>query len=466
MKRRHFLKAALASGALYSAGGLPIFGGMAHGSGFAGASQRIVVNMMLEGGPDVRHLLPPPFDPSPASYGYRFWEAKAYAHGIAKSPSAYQTRWENDYFHVASGETAFGILNTCGWLKRMWDSGHVALVNNALGCPARDHAYCQLIMDQGDRSSGPNDYERSGWGGRLASAGGGNVLALTKAPRRFCYGPSHADPYGHDNANLISAKNTRKISLFQPSATAAITDPKAAIARSLSSYYAAQRQEMPATSVYRRFVDMERSVRDFGDMIAERLASVPLPAPIEALFKGGLSNPYLGEQIRNLYDSLACADLLSLRVASMEFGNWDSHKDQRSFVEPKFEDLFGDGKAFDVLYQQLPADVANNMVFVLAGEFGRQLRANSGNGTDHGRGTTIMVIGHAVQGGVYGDMFPESELAVLDEHSSDIEGLTEIDHVFGRVCDWMVPGGSGFVFPNRGLAIMEPGVDLGGMLSV
>ncbi len=466
MKRRHFLKAALASGALYSAGGLPILARDAAGAGFATVSQRVLVNLMLGGGPDLRHLLPPAFDSNPASFGYRFWEAKARAHGIAQSTSAYQARWENDYFHVGDGQTTFGILKSCGWLKRMWDSGNVAFINNAIGCTARDHAYCLLVMDQGDISSGRNDYEKSGWGGRLAAAAGGNVLALTKAPRRFCYGPKPGDPDGHDNANLIAAKNTRKISLFQTPASYLIYHPTAAITRSLESYYAAQRQEMPATSPYRRFVDMERSIREFGDMINERLQSVPLPAPIEALYQGGLHNPYLGEQIRNLYDSLAAADLLSLRVASMEFASWDSHKEQRSFIEPKFEDMFGDGKAFDVLYQQLPPDAADNLVLVLAGEFGRQLRANSGNGSDHGRGNTIMVIGSAVQGGIYGDMFPESELTLLEVPGSDIAGLTAIDHVFGRVCDWVVPGGGSIVFPNRDSAIIEPGVDLGAMMSL
>ena len=75
-----------------------------------------------------------------------------------------------------------------------------------------------------------------------------------------------------------------------------------------------------------------------------------------------------------------------------------------------------------------------------------------------------MVVGNAVQGGIYGDMFPESELALLSVPSSDIVGLTEIDHVFGRVCDWMVPGGGNIVFPNRGSALLEPGVNLGTML--
>jgi hypothetical protein len=120
---------------------LPIIGREAFGAGFATVSQRVLVNLMLAGGPDLRHLLPPAFNSNTASYGYRYWEAKANAHGIAQSAAAYQARWENDYFHVGDSQTTFGILKSCGWLKRMWDSGHVAFINNAIGCTARDHAY-------------------------------------------------------------------------------------------------------------------------------------------------------------------------------------------------------------------------------------------------------------------------------------------------------------------------------------
>ena len=467
MNRRNFLKAAMASGALYSAGGLPILGREVFADGFANVSQRVLVNLMLGGGPDFRHLLPPAFDVDPTSYGYRYWEAKAGAHSIEPVASAYQARWDNDYFHINDGDTTFGILKSCGWLKSMWDAGNVAFIHNAIGSPSRDHVHSQLVMEQGDTRTGRNDYDKSGWGGRLAAEAGGNVLALTKAPSHFCYGPDPEDPNGYDNRTLITAKNTRNISFYEPASELSVKQWRRVLTRSLSSYYAAKRQEMPVTSPYRQFVELEKSIRVFGDLINDRLESVPLPASIEALYQGGvLNNGYLGEQIRNLYDSLACADLLSLRVASMEFGSWDSHKDQVEFIEPKLEDMFGNGKAFDVLYQELPANAADNMVLVLAGEFGRQLQSNGANGCDHGRGTTMMVIGNSVRGGIYGDMFPASEIARFDVPGSDIVGLTEIDHVFGQVCDWMVPGGGSVVFPNRASAAIETDIGLDNLFGV
>jgi uncharacterized protein (DUF1501 family) len=117
----------------------------------------------------------------------------------------------------------------------------------------------------------------------------------------------------------------------------------------------------------------------------------------------------------------------------------------------------------DVLYQVLPAEVTDNMVLVIAGEFGRQIRANGNNGSDHGRGTHMLLIGNRVRGGIYGDMFPQGELERLGDSGPDITGLTEIDHVFGAACDWAVPGGGDIVFPNRASAALESGVNLGNL---
>ena len=454
----------LASGALYTAGGLPFLGRMAQAEGFAPLGQRVLVNIMLEGGPDLRHLFPPAYNSNPSSYGFRYWEARASSHAIAQSSSAYLTRWQNNYFPITSGATNFGILNSCGWLKRMWDAGNVAIVCNMVGATTRDHAHCQLVMDQGNRSSGPNDFNRSGWGGQLAYYSGGNVLALTRTPRRFCYGPDFSDPEDHDDANLIALRDTRNASLFKVQAAETGTS-RAVLARSLAAYYEAQRRSMDPVSPYFRFLDMESKVRDFGEQLEARLASVSWPSGIWNLTLGNLNSLYLGKQIQNLYDSLAANDILALRVASLEYGSWDSHKDQASFIEPKLSDLFGDNKALDTLYTTLPAGTTDNLVMVLAGEFGRQLKANGGNGTDHGKGNIMLVIGDSVNGGIYGNMFPEEELARLDTPGADINGLTEFDHVFGAVCDWISPGSGNTVFPMRGSAAIEAGVNFAGLFS-
>ena len=459
MERRDLLRFGLAAGALYGAGTLPRLGGVAHSMGFSALSQPVLVKLMLPGGPDLRHLLPPAFDPNPQSFGYGFWQAKASAHNLADSAAAWDTRWQTEYFQVGDGSTNFGIRNNCGWLKSMWDAGNVAIVNNVFGAATRDHAHCIRVMDQGDRLAGPNDPLTSGWGGRLAAAAGGNCIALTSSPRPFGFGPDVNDPDGIDNSNLIAAANTRNMTLAKPPAND-VFGYQARITRGLESYYAAKRSEIPAGSVYRRFTELERVLREFGEPLDERLAAVPVPASLDALLQGGLANPGFALQLRNLYDALAANDVLMLRTASMDYGGWDSHRGQVNLIEYKLDDIFGVGRAFDVLYAELPQDVQDNLVFVVAGEFGRQLRANGDNGTDHGVGTSVLIIGNAVNGGVYGDMFPDAELSRLGDPSPDIQGQTHIDHVFGAVADWVTPGGGAMAFPNRATALLENGLDL------
>jgi hypothetical protein len=91
------------------------------------------------------------------------------AHGIGDSAAEYESRWSDAYTPLAFGGTDFGILNGCGWLRRMWDRGKVAIVCNALNASSRNHTHGLVVLEHGDRTLGPNDSEGSGWGGRLAA---------------------------------------------------------------------------------------------------------------------------------------------------------------------------------------------------------------------------------------------------------------------------------------------------------
>lgn len=284
MRRRDFIKSALATGALYTSGGLPVLGRVVQASGIPALGSRVLVNIGLWGGPDFRHLFTPPYDANPGSYGYHYWRVRAGVHSIGQSSSAYQSRWTNDYFHVSDGPTEFGILARCGWLKRMWDAGNIAIVSNVVGGTDRNHSHCQLIMNQGNLSTGPNDFGRSGWGGRLASYMAGNVLALTRTSQPFAYGPHPSDPEQHDNRNLVSARNTRQIALYRTEDDLSLTSQKMHICRSLQSYYQALNQEMSPDSLYHRFVEHEHALREFGEPVEDRLSTVPLPDPINPTF--------------------------------------------------------------------------------------------------------------------------------------------------------------------------------------
>jgi hypothetical protein len=263
---------------------------------------------------------------------------------------------------------------------------------------------------------------------------------------------------------MIAARDTRALTLFRPDQATDFNEER--ISHSLKAYYAAMRAEMPADSVFRRFVDAERTLRELGEPIDERLATVPVPPELAALYDSEqpvLLTPQFGLQMRNVHDSLLCSDILQPSVVSLAYTGFDTHKAQRADLEPRLLDLFGDGMAFDTLYEAVPQNILDDVVLVLAGEFGRQIRANGDGGCDHGEGNTVLIVGESVRGGVYGTMFPEAELDRLSDDSPQIIGETGIEALFGTVCDWVQAGSGDTVFPGRAGAPVEDGLALGAL---
>jgi len=464
MRRRDFIRSVMLSGgALGSACFLK--GAQAE---VPTNDKRVLLFLMLRGGPDFRHMITPPYSSDAASYGGTYWRNRWRSHAIGSAEADWKARWDNDYLPTTSGEHSFGILNKCGWLKSQFDAGKVAIINNTLAATTRDHHHSEIVFESGDPTAGPNDRTRDGWGGRLAGAVGGRVVSMQPDVRLFCNGVHATDPKRHDNSQVISTGNTRDMALFRAESLAedpAAKDSQAVLSRALESYYLAKRKEMPKASPYQVFVEHERTLRAFGDAVTARLDTEPLPAAIEALYgdEGTLSSERFGHQMRNVFDSFVCSDIFNFRVGSLMYGGWDSHRDQVAGIEPQLEDIFGTGMGLDTLFSSLQSvmpDAYANCTLVIGGEFGRQLRDNGDNGTDHGRGNGIIVIGDGINGGIYGDLFPDEEIPLYEEASKDITGLTAIEQVFAAACDWAQPGAGAEVFPDLSKAPVEDGVVL------
>ncbi len=469
MNRRDFLLTSLAATLLPGArsawadcisGGQPL-------------NQPLLAWLMLPGGPDFRHILPPAFHSQVDTVGHQYWQHRYRSHGIGDNPLAWEQRWQQDFDHRASAHGVnFGIHHHAGWLRDRWDAGQVAIICNIEGSTSRDHELSLRIMDQGNLETTAEDTERSGWGGRLAQVAGGNCVSLTTVPRVFCYGmPPGGDINQVDKSNLISLRDSRKPGLFDWDRGGDLrSDSADRLARSLESWYANTRalDSIQSDSPFHRFMESERKLREFGAKVSAVTEQCPIPPELEALYTIDIlpnqPNPLLnnigfGRQLRNLYDAILVNQDLSMQVCSLEYGGWDSHQKQKQFMEGNILDIFGTGRGLDMLWRNLNSSDRQNLILVVGGEFGRQLKDNGGGGTDHGRGNIILVIGEQVQGGVYGDMFPEAELARYGDPSPDIEGLTAFDHVFGQVADKVATGSGSQVFPLRNSRPIEmPGL--------
>jgi uncharacterized protein (DUF1501 family) len=93
---------------------------------------------------------------------------------------------------------------------------------------------------------------------------------------------------------------------------------------------------------------------------------------------------------------------------------------------------------------------------VVVTEFGRRLRANRSNGTDHGRGSVMMVLGGKVAGGQICGRWPGLKAEQLEE-GVDLAVANDYRQALSSViAHWRGPTDLGRVFPN-----FKPGQDLG-----
>ena len=104
----------------------------------------------------------------------------------------------------------------------------------------------------------------------------------------------------------------------------------------------------------------------------------------------------LGLELRRVAQIIK-ADL-GLEVACLDVPGWDTHFLQATSMEPLMARL---AAGLSGLATDLGSRLASTSIVVMT-EFGRRVQENSSLGTDHGRGSVMMVVGGGVHGGVHG----------------------------------------------------------------
>lgn len=137
------------------------------------------------------------------------------------------------------------------------------------------------------------------------------------------------------------------------------------------------------------------------------------------------------------------------RVLMIETGGWDSHIHQRRQVQTAVRNL---DAMVGALRDGLGPAWADTLV-VVATEFGRTVKVNGTQGTDHGTGTVAMLIGGAVNNGgrVVADWPGLADSALYE--ARDLRPTIGLDAVLGSaVC------GHYGLYPDRALAALFPQV--------
>ena len=120
---------------------------------------------------------------------------------------------------------------------------------------------------------------------------------------------------------------------------------------------------------------------------------------------------------------------IGLRLATVDFGGWDTHNGQGSggggYFYSHVQDL---ARGLAALYTDLdgsgPDNYTQRLTIVVQSEFGRRLRENADDGTDHGHGNAMMVLSANANGGIHGvwpglaneELFDGADLAVTTDY--------------------------------------------------
>ncbi|WP_055403826.1 MULTISPECIES: DUF1501 domain-containing protein [unclassified Mycobacterium] len=107
------------------------------------------------------------------------------------------------------------------------------------------------------------------------------------------------------------------------------------------------------------------------------------------------------------------------RVYTVQLGGFDTHASERDTQQR----LLG---TFDDAVTKFLREVGDRNVVVMAySEFGRRVRANASQGTDHGTAGPVFVAGAPVRGGFYGD-----EPSLTDLDNGDLKYTTDFRDVY------------------------------------
>lgn len=134
---------------------------------------------------------------------------------------------------------------------------------------------------------------------------------------------------------------------------------------------------------------------------------------------------------------------IGLQAITVDFGGFDTHEGQAGRFRPLMEKLSGGLAGF---WNDMAA-YHDRITVVTVTEFGRRLRSNNSNGTDHGRASVMMVLGGGVLGGRFYGSWPGLHAEELEE-GVDLAVATDYRRVLTEILQHRQPAAKTALFPN------------------
>ncbi|MBS1707012.1 MAG: DUF1501 domain-containing protein [Armatimonadetes bacterium] len=137
----------------------------------------------------------------------------------------------------------------------------------------------------------------------------------------------------------------------------------------------------------------------------------------------------LGEGLRQV--AMLIKARVGLEVACLDRGSWDTHVSQGSTTGWFADNVQDVADSLEAFRRDLGSGM-ENVTVVVQTEFGRRVQENVVLGTDHGRGSVMMVMGGGVRGGMVHGAWPGLGKEDLDE-VGDLRVVNDYRNVLGEI---------------------------------
>ena len=191
----------------------------------------------------------------------------------------------------------------------------------------------------------------------------------------------------------------------------------------------------------------------WGDLAAKvEHDTLDLSQKIQPAYAGTFPDTNLGRQLV-LTARLVNANL-GVRVFSTSIGGFDTHSDEPGGHAQNLTEI---DDAIEALFSTLSPTWRNRVTVMTFSEFGRRPERNDTVGTDHGTAAPLFLVGPRVKGGIYG----APSLTTSLDTNGNLKYHTDFRQVYATVLDTWLGADSrqvlGYTFPNLGLFDGGPG---------
>ncbi|MFG1914368.1 DUF1501 domain-containing protein [Micromonospora sp. NPDC048898] len=304
-------------------------------------------------------------------------------------------------------DDGFGLNPALAGLHRRWSGGGLAIVRG-VGYPKPDRSHFRS-MDIWHTAQ-PDRPGNTGWLGRwLDSAGGDPRLAVSFEP---ALPPLLA---GERSAGAAVPVADRKAAKGLPAETLA------ALAAAEAGESAARGRAAACFADLRSVDEMIRQVRDSADPDAADPDGEQAPATAT----GGARTP-LDAQLDLVAQCIEAG--VSTRAFSVSLGGFDTHADEKQLQAVLLGQV--DRALTGFADRMSRTEAGRKVVVAVYSEFGRRVRANASDGTDHGTASDVLLLGAGVRGGWHG-----APPSLTDLDDGDLKYTTDFRDVYATLLE-------------------------------